>query len=488
MKNNIKLLTLLFLSLAFTACDDEINDLEPFTQGNPATFFNSVSSFQNGVDGIYSQFYNYYASTGSGMQGIPDILSDNVNLAQTGRKSNEIYFDWEYVAGTGGAIPLYWSEAYEAVNAANLIIGQIDNLPDGDAKDNILGQALAARAFAHFDLVRTYGKIPTQSADAGSSLGIVYVKVEDGDTGDPFAQPSRETVASNYTEIIGDLETASSLIGTNNGEGRFDRDAVYAILSRVYLYNGEYQKVIDAANQVAEPIATAEQLPGVYTDSNNAGVIVEFSVNTSSESRFANVGVLYSQSNSSSTISEYVIDFGFLNSIDTTDVRRDVLVFDATNAGNDYNAIKKFLGETGQVNGRVDIKVLRKAEVVLNKAEAEYRLSMEDEALNTLNTLREKRFSTFGGEDNEDFNESGSDLLDAILFNRRVELAFEGHRFFDIKRMGNAITRTNAGDLADGSGTPPQDLVLPAGDFRFLFPIPQAEINANSNMEQNSGY
>jgi hypothetical protein len=482
MKNNIKLLTFLFLSLAFTGCDDEINDLEPFTEGNPATFFNSVSAFQNGVDGIYSQFFNYYASTGSGMQGLPDILSDNVVLAQTGRRSNEIYFDWEYVASTGGAIPLYWSEAYEAVNAANLIIGQIDNLPDGDSKNNILGQALAARAFAHFDLVRTYGKIPTQSSDAGSSLGVVYIKVEDGDTGDPFAQPARETVASNYTEIIGDLEMASTLIGTDNGEGRFDKDAVYGILSRVYLYNGEYQKVIDAANEVSEPIATADQLPGVYTDSNNAGVIVEFSVNTSSESGFENVGVLYSQSNTSSTISEYVIDLGFFNSIDTTDVRRDVLVFDATNADNDYNAIKKFLGETGQVNGRVDIKVLRKEEVVLNKAEAQYRLSMEDEALITLNTLRDSRFSTYEGE------ESGEALLDAILFNRRVELAFEGHRFFDIKRMGGSITRTNAGDLADGSGTPPQDLELPAGDGRFLFPIPQAEINANSNIEQNPGY
>lgn len=487
MKNSIKLLSFLFISLAFLGCDDEINDLEPFTEGNPSDFFNSVSSFQNGVDGVYSQFYNYYASTGSGLQGLPDILSDNVVLAQTGRRSNEIYFDWEYVASTGGAIPLYWSEAYEAINAANLIIGQIDNLADGDAKDNILGQALAARAFAHFDLVRIYGKIPTQSGDANSSLGVVYMKVEDGDTGDPFAVPARETVASNYEEIIGDLETAAGLIGTNNGEGRLDRDAVNGILSRVYLYNGEYQKVIDAADKVLEPIASASQLPGVYTDSNNTGVVLEWSVNTSSETGAANVGVLYSQSNSTSTISEYVIDLGLLMSVDTSDVRRDVLVFDAVNSDNDYNAIKKFLGEEGQVNGRVDIKVLRKAEVVLNKAEAEYRLGMEDEALITLNSLRAKRFNTYS-DDTAGFSESGDALLAAILLNRRVELAFEGHRFFDIKRMGDAITRSNSGDLADGSGTPPQNLVLPAGNFRFQLPIPQAEINANPSIEQNPGY
>ena len=416
MKNNFKYVIVLFLSLSLFSCDDEINNLEPFVNGNPSTFFNSVSTFQNGVDGIYAQFQNYYASAGSGLQGIPDILSDNVVLATTGRRSNEVFYDYRYNPNTGGAVTLYFSEAYEAINAANLVIGQIDNLADGPEKDNILGQALMARAFAHFDLVRIYGKIPTQSADANSSLGVPYLKVEDGDTGDPFAQPARETVGSNYMEIIGDLERASGLLFDENGEGRFDRDAAFALLSRVYLYNGEYQKVIDAANEVSEPIATPAQLPGVYTDSNNAGVIIEFSVNTSSESRESNVGVLYSQSNSSATISEYAIDFAFFNSIDTTDVRRDVIQFVGTNQGNDYNAIKKFLGEAGQVNGRVDAKVLRAAEVTLNKAEAQFRLGMEGAALQTLNMLRDLRFSSYEG------GESGDELLDAILFNRRVEL------------------------------------------------------------------
>jgi len=255
----------------------------------------------------------------------------------------------------------------------------------------------------------------------------------------------------------------------------------------VYLYNGEYQKVIDAANEVSEDIASMSELPGVYTDSNNAGVLVEWSVNTSSESGESNVGVLYSQSSLENgeivnTISEYVIDFGFLQMIDPNDVRLDVLVFTGENQGNEYNAIKKFLGETGQVNGLLDIKVLRVAEVLLNKAEAQYRIGNESEALSTLNIVRDNRYTSYEG------GESGEDLLDAILFNRRVELAFEGHRFFDIKRLGNSITRTDAGDLADGSGTPPDDLELEAGNFRFLFPIPQAEINANDNIEQNPGY
>lgn len=480
MKNNIKILVLLFSFGFFMSCDDELNDLQPFVEGNPETFFNSVSAFQNGVDGAYRQLWNYYSSTGSGLQGIPDILSDNVIIAQTGRRSNQDYYNYRYVPSTGGAIDLYWSEAYEAVNVANLVIAQIDNLGDGPDKDNILGQALAIRAWAHFDLVRVYGKIPTQSADANASLGVVYLKVEDGDTEDPFAEPARETVASNYAEIIGDLERASQLIGEDNGQGKLNTDGVYALLSRVYLYNGEYQKVIDAANEVSVPLATAEELEGLYTDANEAGIVVKLAINTSSESGGNNVGVLYSQSNATSTISEYVFDFDFFNSIDEDDQRKDVISFVGLNADNQYNAISKFLGETGQVNGRVDVKVMRAAEVLLNKAEAQYELGQD--ALTTLNELRDLRYVSYDG------GESGQDLEDAIQFERRVELSFEGHRFFDLKRRGESVQRSTMGDIIDGSGTPPDFPTLDADNFRFQLPIPIAEINANQNMVQNPGY
>jgi len=479
MKNNIKLLVLIFSFGFFLSCDDELNDLQPFTQGNPETFFNSVAAFQNGVDGAYKQLWNYYSDPGSGLQGIPDILSDNVILVRTGRTSNSNYFDYRYVASTGGAIDYYWSEAYEAVNVANLVIAQIDNLGDGADKNNILGQALAIRAWAHFDLVRIYGKIPTQSADANASLGVVYLKVEDGDTDDPFAEPARETVASNYAEIIGDLERASQLIGEDNGQGKLNAEGVYGLLSRVYLYNGEYQKVIDAANEVSVPLATAEELEGLYTDSNEAGIVVKLAINTSSESSGNNVGVLYSQT-SASDVLEYAFDFDFYNSIDEDDLRLGVISYIGENSGNQYNAINKFLGETGEVNGRVDVKVMRSAEVLLNKAEAQYELGQD--ALTTLDELRDLRYVSYDG------GETGSALEDAIQFERRVELSFEGHRFFDLKRRGEPIVRSTMGDIIDGSGTPPDFPTISADNFRFQLPIPIAEINANQNFVQNPGY
>ncbi len=485
MKNKISKIILLFVALGFFSCDDELNDLQPFIEVNPDDFFGSVASFQNGVDGIYSQLWNYYSSPNSGLQGLPDILSDNVIQVQSGRRSNDDYYDYRFVPSTLGAIVLYWSEAYEAINAANILIANIDKLPDGDDKDNILGQALAARAWAHFDLVRVYGQIPTQSAGANASFGVVYSKVEDGDTGDPFATPARETVGSNYTEIIGDLERASLLIGSGNGEGRLDRNGVFGLLSRVYLYNGEYQKSVDAANEVTTALATATELPGVYTDANNAGIVIELSVNTSSEAGFNNVGVLYSQSDGTNDIVEFGIPNVFFNSVSATDARRDVMQYVATNTGVDYNGVKKFLGETGEINGRVDVKVMRAAEVLLNKAEAQFELNQGAAALATLNLVRAQRYDPFVAG-----TETGTALEDAIQFERRVELSFEGHRFFDLKRRGEDIARATSGDVIDGTGTPPEVATIPAGNFRFQLPLPIGELNSNPVMaaQQNPGY
>ncbi len=107
---------------------------------------------------------------------------------------------------------------------------------------------------------------------------------------------------------------------------------------------------------------------------------------------------------------------------------------------------------------------------------------MGAEALITLNRLRDLRYTSYAG------GETGQALEDAIQFERRVELAFEGHRFFDIKRRGESVTRTNAGDIIDGTGNRPAVVVLPAGDHRFQFPIPIDEVNANPNFVQNPGY
>ncbi|SNS18173.1 RagB/SusD family nutrient uptake outer membrane protein [Dokdonia pacifica] len=490
-KIKLTIVSALILSMTYS-CSDEIDNLEPFTSVNPIDFLQGTTEFQTAVDGMYNQLFGYYSAPGSALQGIPDILSDNAILVTTGRRSNEAYFDYEYTAATGGAINLYFSQAYNAINISNIVVSQIDRLEASETRDNILGQALAGRAWAHFDLARIYGPIPTQSSDAINALGVSYIKVEDGDVN--FEEPApifpeRESIGSNYEEILEDLITASTLISESNSEGRLTRNGVFALLSRVYLYLGQYQNAIDAANEVTTALATQDDLENIYIDASNDGIVIELSVNTAGpEANFNNVGVIYSQGSIeageiTNTISEYAVDFEFLNSISDDDARKNVIQFDSANGDAEHNGIRKFLGEAGQVNGRLDIKVMRAAEVLLNKAEAEFELGLEGSALTTLDLLRAQRYTPF-----TPGTETGQALEDAIQFERRVELAFEGHRFFDLKRRGEAIQRSSFGDLRDGSGTPAETQTIPSGDFRFQFPIPIAEINANPNYTQNTGY
>jgi hypothetical protein len=122
-------------------------------------------------------------------------------------------------------------------------------------------------------------------------------------------------------------------------------------------------------------------------------------------------------------------------------------------------------------------------EVYLNRAEAYYNLTQPVAALADLNTLRANRYTNFVAG-----AETGIALYNAIQLQRRLELAFEGARFFDIKRLNLPLQRDNFGDNADGSGVQAATKLVPANSPLFQLPIPVFEINVNANVVQNPGY
>jgi hypothetical protein len=144
--------------------------------------------------------------------------------------------------------------------------------------------------------------------------------------------------------------------------------------------------------------------------------------------------------------------------------------------------VESTLTRPGQTNGEVDYKILRAAEVYLNKAEAHFNLGNESSARSALSELRTRRYL------NPPNGESGVDLRDAIRLERRLEFAFEYQRFFDLKRWGLSVNRTNAGDQADGLGTPSDVLNLTAGSALFQLPLSQQSLDVNPNLQQNPGY
>ncbi|CAM3289175.1 RagB/SusD family nutrient uptake outer membrane protein [Aequorivita lipolytica] len=476
MKKIIYKITVLALIIGgFTSCDNELDQV-PFDEFGTENAYVTAADFENAIRGVYASLTFgplYGGSDAGGMLDAPDVLADNVTFAQKGRQTRRTLHNWRYGASDEPMGGLY-IRAYELIYRANVLLSKSEGF-EGDNKANVVAEAKALRALAHLDVVTFFGKIPTQSGDANGSLGIAYVTEPD-----PLIEPARETVGAVYDKLVQDLTDAAANINDDNGPGRMGKDAVNILLSRVYLYMGQWQNSINAANAVATPIAPRDKVVGVWEDANQAGLTFYIPV----EPPILNnsIGVTWSQGGDNTLIPEYVVSFDLYTLFADDDIRKDAYTFQASNDDLDFNAIKKLYKRTGGAPGKVDIKIFRAAEAAMNKAEALYNLGQEGPARTALDAVRTKRYLT------PPSGETGTALRDAIRLERRLEFAFEYQRFFDLKRWGLPVERESFGDLADGSGTASDQLSLPAGSFKFQLPIPQTAKDLNPNLVQNPGY
>lgn len=492
--NNI--LKLLLVALLFSACTDEDIFQEDPDSIVIENFYQTPGEFENAMRGIYSRMKSTGYYGGSGASGdliaVGDLLTDNLITNPNGRGSNFQSHNWLYNDNTDPTN--IYVQAYVAIGRANLILQNIDNLPDGDTKNAIEGEALAARAALHFDVARFYSQIPTQSSGAGSSLGIVY-----NTEFDAFAEPARlATVTEVYDLINADLNRAISLIGTANSGSttRFNANVIRGIISRVALHEGDYGRVISNALPVVNSVnpATASQLSSLWVTASSPGVLFELPFIVSDPLLDTN----FSQGSGQSLIPEWSVDADFFATYDAATEPERVNIYFQTLTNNSVNEtwvlVNKYINgalQQGLNNGRY----LRVEELILNLAEAYYLNSPSNEvaALQTLDILRNVRYSSFTG------GESGDDLFNAIMLERRKELAFESSdRWFTLKRLQgvsgipsihtSGVQRTGNGHLSNGGGVVPPGQVLPAGDNKWQLPIRQAWLIENPNLEQNPGY
>jgi hypothetical protein len=476
--------------LIVAGCKKELTQ-SPSNAVPSGTALTTPNDFTNAILGVYSGMVgknlppingttptpSYYGGEDNGgMVSTPDVLSDNLILNQLGRKSQQPFYNYQYVANNTWDM---WSNAYVVILRANYIIQAIDKLTDGAFKNNILGEALSARALAHFDLLRLYAKSYTSAA--ATDPGVPYVT-----STDPTLTPSRTPVKTAYDMVVADFVKAQSLIAMDNGVGRLDKAAVEALLSRVYLYRGEWQNSITAATSAiadapaANALAPAADFGAIWTDDTEEDVLFKVKI---LDDDAIQVGVAYQQTTSSGVKPEYNVDFAFFQLFKPNDVRTAAYIGQSVFSSVNYNYVKKYAGRsTGDLNV-VDVKVIRMGEVYLNRAEAYYNLGNAAAALADLNTLRSNRYTGFVAG-----AETGTALYNAIMLERRLELAFEGSRFFDIKRLNLPITRSTFGDHADGTGVPATVQSVPANSPLFQLPIPLYETNANPNIAQNFGY
>ncbi|RCH54962.1 RagB/SusD family nutrient uptake outer membrane protein [Mucilaginibacter hurinus] len=471
----IYLYTSLILLLAAGGCKKELTQ-NPYDGVPTDQAFNTPADFTNAIRGAYVALRgaSYYGGQDNGaMVSTPDVLSDNLVLNQAGRKSQLKFYVYNYVGNDTWEL---WGNAYNAISRVNLLLQNLSKLPDGEFKDNVHGEALAIRALAHFDLLRVYAKSYTSAND--NDLGVPFVT-----SVDPTLLPARTPLKQAYSLVVTDFEDAIELLAQDNDVGRIHKAAAEGLLSRVYLYMGEWQKSADAATAAiadvpaANDLASPDEFDDIWVDATEKDVLFKIK---NLDADITPVGVGYKQSTSQGVIPEYSVDFAFYQLFTDNDVRKNAYIGETEYNGIDYLYVKKYSGKRTGDADVVDIKVIRMGEVYLNRAEAYYNLNNEAGALEDLNTLRSSRYTGF-----VDGAETGTALGEAIQQQRRLELAFEGSRFFDLKRLNKAIERSDFGDRADGSGIPASVKTLPANDLYFLLPIPQAEINVNPNMKQN---
>ncbi len=478
--NKLIISILLVLPVVFSSCDDFLT-ATPHNSLASENALETIDDYKNLVLDPYASMRDETYSS-EFMLLVPEIMSDNMTITDVGRQTYNEFFNFNYNSSTFG-LAGFWGAAYNAIMSANTIIVNLETAnpfagtTDEAASKNILAEALAIRGMCHFDLVKYFGKSYTSAND--TDLGVAYKLTPE------VNKPARETVKKNYENIVVDLEKALSLMqDTYNASDnfRFNKKSVAAILSRVYLTMGNNEKAATTATLAIKgdgsDVCKLADYTKMWTTSMKVPEVLFRIAVLQTDGEIP--GNTFGQGDKSSYKAEYVPSYSFVELFDFDTDIRSTQIQEVNFSDELYNASWKFYGRTGESTGKIDIPVIRVSEVYLTRAEANYYLGNESDALKDLNFVRSQRYLEF-----QSGGETGTSLITAILKERRLELAFEGQRFFDIKRRNMDIQRDDQGDRADGSGRVASVQFIPATSPYYQIAIPQSEINANGNMVQN---
>lgn len=488
MKNKIIKITILsaFTLGVLSSCEREL-DQASFSQIPLEVAMKEPANFTQAINGAYSAIKGsgYFSGDTGNQIIVPDLVTDNLIYNPQGRSSNFTGYNWTFSPNNGSVTGLF-TQAYFVIARANMPLKFIDNLPAGAFRTNIEAQARAVRAAAHFDLVRAYCKIPTQSSDANASLGIPYITKFD-----PLDNSVTRnlTVSQVYDNIIADLNFAvNNITDAPADKSKFSKAAIYGLLSRVYLYKGDYNNAISAGNSsisLSPSVGTRSTFTSIWSSNNVDGVLLKI-LNSTQEN--VSVGVAYQQgatSTGGNIRSEYVVPKSLNDLFTSTDIRKTAYIRTSPYQGIQRNHVIKWAFNTGAATplNVVEPKYLRTAEVYLNVAEAAYRVGNETLANALLNNLKAQRYSPYTA-----ITLSGNSLWNEIMLQRRLELAFENDRFYTFKRLGLTMQRTGEGPNIDGTGTASLIQTILPSDTRWQWPIPQSTINVTPAFQQNPGY
>jgi hypothetical protein len=477
---------LLTAALLVSGCDSFV-DKEPISNPSRANFYQSQEDFETAVAGAYDAL-QLTGTVSNNYWMLFEMRGDNTDQGpdQTGLAQTIALLNRFEETTTNELVQQSWIDTYDGIERCNIILDQLDALPDGAFKERVRGEALFLRSLFYYHAAVAWENITLKTA---ATLG----PDDAANTGDQTEGPDAV-----YQQISDDLETAQSLLpseyDSDSNVGKATAGAANTLLGKVYLTMGQrgeaetaLQRVIDSG--VYRLVDDYGDLWGPANENNAESIFeVQYTTVSGEGSPFTNtfapdvaavpggVGEGLAENRPTPSMENAYFDEGgprFQASMDTSYV-------DADGESVQARYITKYESQPfANFEAENNWILLRYADVLLMMAEAIGPNGTTADGRSGWDLIDEVRDRSLPAPQ-FDVDRNG-DFFSQLLRERRVELAFENHRWPDLKRFEqyiDGVAFDRVGEELDG---------LTQGNFNLLFPIPQREVDV-AGLDQNPGY
>lgn len=503
---NIKIFyaVLLIVVAGVTSC---VKDVSPGNAITTEDLVTSPDNLQSAVNGGYSLFKDHLPFNGTTDDNLmylrqyfqmSDFASDDIVCGQVTEDPLFLSFTYGHTSLQTNS-RYFWYISYKIISGVNTVIDALEKNANLDASSSqLLGECYFLRSLAHFNLVRFYAQPYTHNPDAP---GVILRR----SLTDP-SEKARSTVKDVYSAVVEDAKKSADLMNQQRGVMYGSKEAAWALLSRVYLYKGDNDSTIFYADKVIGSsrfsLTTAATYPQLFANAQTSPETIFCVAFTTAEDygKFGSIASMIFSDGNSGWGEEFASSkYRSLLDEHPEDVRHSYIHPVQDDDGNiqkksgiEMYYISKFSGQGG--NPTLSSPILfRLAEMYLNRAEAYAKKNNAAKALADVDEIRKNR-----GLEGSLYNgavPAGMNLLETVLKERRLELAFEGHRNFDVFRNKMNLDRSYWGYHLPGLKETDVDLSRQPSGYanmiinwqnpRIIYYIPIDEINTNKLCTQN---
>lgn len=492
----MKQLVYTILVILMSACSNDFLEKYPVTSLNEGNFYNDQNDFIGLVNGCYIPLRDY---TKVNFWVMTELSSDNASHQERpdGGQWPRTDIDEWLTSANNTVVSQFWTQSYDGINRCNTVLDRIETRPitweNNKIRERCMGEARFLRALYYFNLVRLFGDVP---------LVLRPINYEEA------TNIKREKESLIFDQVVDDLGQAAAhlnLSASESQKGRATEGAALALLGKVYLTAGKHT---EAAAQLRKVI-----------DGNSYRLLSDYSAlfdNQNKNHQESIFAVQYSEANANVS-QRFIFDFApqtsmgevtkrpainiigsgwniptsdLINSFHQKDIRKEVSIGWWKGKGkdgivSDFPYCAKYKPPVSAPDARCgdNFMILRYADVLLMYAEALNELDQPGNAATYLQMVRKRAGLT------EDLPTTGKEeLRKQIWKERQLELCFENHRWFDLKRTGQILEVMQKHAEKEKKERPYLSLnAYQITNDKLVFPIPTQEVVTNK-LEQNPGY